>query len=317
MKMMKKKLLMALSLATIMGAAANAQAAATIQFDMNGTAAGGLISVDTFDWAPDNSLVVNGANPTATQPLNVLAQGSLASFIKSGATQTFYGPAAGTEYTFELNMFENAAGIGGVTTLLTPVSGTISMYYDSSADANQLAGTGYGAGLGAVLMLTANVVGGAGTFSDLTLLLPGAFPLSPLDQFAGAGNNYPTVLSDQGSGNTRLDFDVTFLNTDFFKSSLTSLSIDLQDGSNNTTPYLQADPAALVGGVAPVFTATPGGPVNGQPGTCAATGQVRCDFLIQTDASTSFNPVPEPGLLALFGIAISAMGWSARRRRSV
>lgn len=312
-----KRLLMASAVALTLGSAASAQASSSINFDMNGLAPGGLISVDTFDWAPDNALVVNGANPAAAQPLSVLAQGSLASFIKAGSPAVYTSPFAGTEYTFQLNLTEIAAGIGGATVALTPLAGTINIFYDSSADANQLAGTGYGVGAGAVLILTGNVVLGAGsngTFTDLTVLAPGAFPISPLDQFAGSGNNYPTVGSDQGSGNTNLDFDVIYANPDFFKSLITSLSVDMQDSTNNTTPFKQADPAALVGGAAPVFTVMPDGSlVNGQPGVCAASGQTQCDFLIQTDASTTFNPVPEPGMLALFGIALSALGWSRRR----
>lgn len=315
-----KKVLMASAVAASFGAV-NAQAT-TIQFDMNGAAAGGVIAVDTFDWAPDNALVINGANPLAgaAGPLQVLAQGSLASFIKSGAPASFTAPVSGTEYTFQIDMLETATGIGTASTNLNPVSGTFKVFYDAVANANQLAGTGYGDGL---KILEGKIVAGpgsTGTFTDLTLLNPGLFPVTALDKHNA--NDYPNVASDQGSGNTNLEFLISYANPAFFLTNLTNNVISFAlDSSNNTTPFIQADPAALVGGVAPVFTNLgPGQYVNGQPGLCynnimQGTQQSRCDFLIQTDAATTFL-VPEPGSMALFGLGIGALGLAARRRRA-
>lgn len=310
--------------AVALASAASAQAANPILFDLDGTGGGAnVISVDTFDWAPDNGLVINGANPSATNPLRVVSQGALATFITAGAPPVFTSPLAGTAFTFELDMLENATGIGTATVGLTPISGVLRMYYNpttASGGPNQLAGTGYGAGGDSVLILTGTVVFGPasnGTFTDLTVALPGSFPVTPLDQFAGLGNNYPNVMSDQGSGNTNLAFNVAVngYDSNFFLTPIYSLTIDLQDSSNNTTPFKQADAAALVVGVAPVFTSTAGGLVNGAPLDCAANLQTRCDFLIQTDGSTTFNAaVPEPGSLALLGFGLFGAAVASRRK---
>jgi hypothetical protein len=307
-----KRLLLGSLVSVALGTAGAAYASNTIQFDINGTAPGGVISVDTFDWTPDNSLVVNGAKP-GTTTVTVLAQGALGVFTLSGAPPTNTLPQAGTEFTFQLTMTETVTGIGTGTVGLTPTAGTIQIWYDPSADSNQLAGTGYNDG---TLILTGSVVPGAGstgTFTDNNVV-SGLPANQPLDNHNT--NNYPGVLSDSGSGSTKLDFHVTFANPDFFLSDITSLLIGLQDSSNSTTPFFQADPAALVVGVAPVFTNVGGVLVNGAPGTCAQTAQARCDFLIQTDAASVFNStaVPEPGTLALLSLGLLGAGFVGSRK---
>jgi hypothetical protein len=298
--------------ALALGVAGGAQASNTIQFDINGSAPGGVISVDTFDWTPDNALIVNGATPGTTQ-VQVVAQGSLGVFTLSGVPNVNTLPISGTEFTFQIDMQETVAGIGTNTVQLTPVSGTISIYYDAVADANQLAGTGYNDGQ---LILTASIVPGAGstgTFTDFNAL--GPVPTTPLDNHNA--NNYPNVVSDSGNGSTKLDFHVTFADPNFFLSNITTLLIGMQDTSNNTTPFIQADPAAQVVGIAPVFTVNPaGGFVNGQPLLCGQLAQTRCDFLVQTDASTTFNTaaVPEPGTLALLSLGLLGAGVLGRRK---
>ena len=144
---------------------------------------------------------------------------------------------------------------------------------------------------------------GTGAFTDFTRLAPGVFPNVPLDQ-VGA-NNYPGVLTHQGNGSNTLNINVTFADPNFFLTNVTGLVIDANDTGNLAAPFRQANPAALVGGQAPVRGT---GNVNG--GDCPTT----CDFQFQTDNATTFNVAPEPGSLALIALGLFSLGGLARNR---
>jgi hypothetical protein len=119
---------------------------------------------------------------------------------------------------------------------------------------------------------------------------------------------------------------VSFADPNFFKSNITSLLIDLQDTSNAAIPFITANPSDQVVGFTPEyalngagqrqngFTSAAGICPNGSQ-TETGTAGTRCDIHLQTDASTSFNPVPEPGSLALLGGALAAISLIRGRKR--
>jgi hypothetical protein len=341
-----KKLLLGVAAGLTFGSVSSVYAAAPILFDQTGSAGAG-VAINTFDWAPDNALVIGALSTTPVGgPINVqlVAQGKLGTFIAPGNVNI---PVASGEFTFQASFFETVTGIGTGTVGTSTGAGASSfnMYFNPTAGtANQIAGTGYGALLpggapvgGSVLILSGTLVSLNGNFTDTNILNNVAdsslsSPTDLLDQFGGTDNQNGT-LSHNGNGSTTVRVDVSFENTNFFRSNITSLLIDLQDVSNNSIPFQQADPSNQVFGSTPFYTLVSDGAggfvrvdgaVVGVPDTgCLNGGQdengnnsARCDLHLQTDASTTFNPVPEPGSLALLGGALAAISMIRRRKRT-
>jgi hypothetical protein len=335
--MKMKKLLLGAALSLAFGSMSSAYAAGTISFDPDGAGAGGAISVNTFDWSPDNGLVLATGNPSATSNYQVVAQGKLGTFIAPGNVNI---PVSTGEFTFQASFFEHATNLASGAAVLTTGVGASSfnVYFNPAAGtANQITGAGYNAG---TLILHGTLVSLTGNFTNLSQLDRVAgnvdangnslnFPPVLLDQ-VGADNQNGT-LSDQGNGSTTIKIDVSFADPNFFKSNITSLLIDLQDTSNAAIPFITANPSDQVVGFTPEYAlnnigqrvdgfVASSGPNNGlcPNGSQTETGAAgtRCDTHLQTDASTSFNPVPEPGSLALLGGALAAISLIRGRKRT-
>ncbi|NMG30295.1 PEP-CTERM sorting domain-containing protein, partial [Aromatoleum evansii] len=125
-----------------------------------------------------------------------------------------------------------------------------------------------------------------------------------------------------GSGGGKLEGSVVTADTNFFKSDFSQLVIDLFFNTSIITPFLQADPAALVAGFTPQYGgAVPGFSFTSVNGLGGGTCDL-CDFQFQADANQSFSvaAVPEPNTLALLGCALGVaglMGGVGRRYRRV
>ena len=318
-----KTLLLGAALALTFGSASSAHAANTILFDPTGTGGAGM-AVDTFDWRPDNGLGIGTFSVPfvgTSKTFQIVGQGILGSFIPPVGPAV--SPAVG-EFTFQVSFFETVVGVGTANTasVAAPGASSFTIFFHPVATADQLTGTGYAGG---TTILTGTLAGLSGTFQDNTALFPTVFPVELLDQL-GADNQNGT-LTRQGSGSSTIQVDVGFADPNFFRSNITSLTVDLQDTSNNAVPFITANPSDQVLGFTPFYSLDGGQRINGAntAGLCTSGGQseagvnsTRCDLHLQTDASTSFNPtvVPEPGSLALLGAAFAAAGLGFRGARA-
>jgi hypothetical protein len=100
------------------------------------------------------------------------------------------------------------------------------------------------------------------------------------------------------------------------------LTLNYGDSTNLAVPFIAAQPSDQVVGFTPNYSNTAGGGVNGADCTIGGVTEAgvrtgSCDFHFQSDAAGSFtNQVPEPGSLALVGLALAAAGVAARRKKS-
>lgn len=345
---MKKLLTVAAAIASIgFASQANAFVADSILFDRDGAGAGGAVAITSFTWLAGNALSVDAIGST-TGAFTTYYQAALNSFVfNSGGGSTTYSPLFG-EFTVQAVINEqviNALGTQSAEFLTT--GGTYNIYFDPltnpATQSNDISGLGYGNDAGSTLILSGNILpGGSGDFNNFTIgyreqlanltaifIGLGQTPAQaaatalgilgapsaqqtvvPLDAFGT--DNLPGTLTHQGNGNSDIEIDVTYINTDFFKTDITTLTVDMADSTGVTTPFKQGNPSAEVMGNTPVYGVEGDNPTNG---AACRDGTATCDFHFQTIATTSFaRAVPEPGSLAIAGAGLALMSLIRRRK---
>lgn len=270
-----------------------------IPFDPDGGGPDGSYLIGSMDFLQGNSLsedvTLGGVGHTWT----LYYQSSLGSLVDGGGN-VITGTGLNVNYQITavaaVTVQTTFLGAGTIQFELAPVQSVnfFRMYYDSSLNANALAGTGFNDG---TLILDSTVNSDLIGFFTFTAAAPSA-----LDQFNA--NNWPGVLTRSGIGAFSASASAGYQDNAFFTGA-----DDIELVFANTSeivPFRETDPSQQFWDGA-AFVATNIGATNGINGP---------DVILQADLNGSFKPVPEPASMVLWTLGAGLVGVIHYRRRN-